>query len=176
MVRSAISLSCWILKTCGDGYTTATLEYLLCTSLLGKTTNHTKIKFFKKSNLNFLSCSFFLLPFFYPTFLFHGGDLVSGIVVTPFSMLSDSSLSLGVFCARLDKPNPAPPQKLCAQTPHCLGNLLLSPIQFLNPELHLRSTRNWQTSLDGSSAADWCLFPVQKGLSGCWHSSHPLPT
>lgn len=39
MVRSAIYFSCWILKTSDDGYTTATLEYLLnCyISLLGKT-------------------------------------------------------------------------------------------------------------------------------------------
>lgn len=79
-------------------------------------------------------------------------------------MLSDSSLSLGVFCDRLDKPNSVYAQKLCVRPPHCRGDLSLGPLKFLNSELGLRGTRNWQNALDGCSAADWCLFLVQEGL------------
>lgn len=75
MVRSVIYFSCWILKTSGDGYTTAVLEYLLncCISLLRKTTKQTTTKIKKKkkiqfnlSELQFLSDTIFLFHLFIP--------------------------------------------------------------------------------------------------------------
>lgn len=124
----------------------------------------------KISNLNFLSCSFFLLLFFYCTFLFRGVVLASGSVVTSFSMLSDRSLSHCVFCARLDKPHSVCPQMLCAQTPHHLGDLC----SFL--------TLNWVWEAPGTGRLPWMVALLQpdafflfRRASHCWHSSHPLP-
>lgn len=110
MVRSAIYFSCWILKTSGNGYTSATLEYLLNCCIIPRENKQTTTIKFKKLNSDFLSCSFFLLPFLSHLFIPCGWSSS----VTSFSILSDSSLPLAVFCACIDKTNSVCPQKLCA--------------------------------------------------------------